>query len=448
MGLSHDGRNTAVFALASRSMRRLGLSDSHWGALLANGNGAYAHHPPLLVWLIGLVELIFGEGGWVVRLPTVTASVAVIWLLYGLLRDLEVEATVAVVAVACAVSNPMFLLYGWMADTPMLALPFALVATRSWLKPQRRGARWIAGLSGFACGLSGWQAVMWCGLLVLAGSPRSTTRLRRLVGWLAAGLGVGLAVTVGWIAASPLGVGGWLDSFATRAAGKDPLFGPMDSLEGNLTHLLDLWSPVVLVLVPVAAVLAWRAKRHRRLLAVLWVGVVGYAALFWQASGLHDYWGEWGVAAVAVTIGLGADRWCRVATLARISPLRCCGVVAVLVVALGPLQPSEARVGLEAGGRIGRLVEAGTLAPDQPGWLVARLPGTEVWISYMTDRRVEVVDSRSRLEELARSHPSWRIVLPCRDDVSDWCGSVSSVVMGVAVTTLGDAAAAMTPPTP
>jgi hypothetical protein len=431
LGPSHDGRNAAVFALAARAMARLGVVGSRAGSLLADGGGSYAHHPPSLVWAIRAVQAVAGSAPWTTRLPTFLASIAVIWLLFGLLRDVGLHPMAAAAGTTVAVANPMFLLFGWMADTPMWSLPFALVATRAWVRagraPVSRRAQLTAGLAAAACGLAGWQAVAWCGLLVVAGwrGRRSVARP------VALGTVLGVVATLAWIATSPAGLVGLADSFSTRSAGSGRGLGVGDALSANWGYLRELWSPLVLAGGLVALWCAWRDRRVRRLLAVAVAGVVAYAGVFWEAAGFHPYWNLWAVVAIAVAFAAAADAVSHVRWGAAAST-----IVALACLVLAPLTPTDAQAALEQSGRLGSVVAQTRLAPRQPGWLLSSMPGSESWLSYVSDRPVRDVADRAELRHLVAAHPSWMMVVPCRVGAADHCAAMGrggTVVNGVAV---------------
>jgi 4-amino-4-deoxy-L-arabinose transferase-like glycosyltransferase len=445
IGLSHEGRNTAMFALAARAMSRLGLTGSRAGSVLADGNGYYAHHPPMLVWALYLSRALFGSHPWSDRLPTFLASLAVIWLLFGLLGDLGLRPLAAAIGTTMAVANPMFLLYLWMADTPMWSLPFALLATRCWVRlraadQKNRGRDTVLlTVAVVLCALSGWQAVMWCGLLALAAWRHG----RRLSLRMMAALGIGLVVSVAWITLSPAGIHGLVDAFDGRAGGLGQDLPLPNALANNWTYLLDLWSPIVLVAGPFALWWAWRDQRVRRVLMVALVGVVGYGALFWEAAGFHDYWNSWGVVIVALGFGAGADAVlsrsghqdpARVPRLAAVL-----AGVAVLAFAIAPLQHTDTEAHLTEGIALSRAIAATPLPADQPAWLLSALSGSETWISYDSDRPVRRVSTRAGLLRLADQHPDWVMVVPCVLNGHDRCAQLAvggHVVNGVAVNRL------------
>jgi hypothetical protein len=443
LGPSHDGRNAAVFALAARGMARLGLVGSHAGSVLADRGGAYAHHPPSLVWAIRAVQAVAGSAPWTARLPTFLASVAVIWLLFVVLRVAGLHPMAAAVGTTVAVANPMFLLFGWMADTPMWSLPFALVATWAWVRagrePVSRRARLVAGIAAAACGLAGWQAVVWCGLLAVAGWRGRPSVARRI----ALGVVLGVVATVAWVAVSPAGIAGLADSFSTRSGGAGQRLGVGDALSANWGYLRELWSPVVLVGGLVALWCTWRDRRVRRLAVVAVAGVVGYSGLFWEAAGFHPYWNLWATVAVAIAFAAAAE---------AVSHARR-GVIAATLVALAcaviaPLVPTDAQAALEQSGRLGAVVVDAHLAPRQPGWLLSSMPGSESWLSYASDRPVRDVADRAELRRLAAAHPSWMMLAPCHVVATDRCAAMGrggTVVNGVAVNRLAAVARGLAP---
>jgi hypothetical protein len=257
------------------------------------------------------------------------------------------------------------------------------------------------------------------------------------------GLAVGLAVSIGWILLSPAGVAGLLDSFGGRAGGLGQDLPLPAALKNNWTYLTDLWSPVVLVGGLFAARLAWRDGHVRRLLVVAVIGVVGYAAIFWEAAGFHDYWNSWAVVIVAVAFGAAANYL--MARNEDADPPHASRNAALLVgvallaLAWAPFDRADTQARMEEGIDLGRVVADTRLPADQPGWLLSALSGSETWISYASDRPVRRVATRATLLRLERSHPDWLMVVPCNLDGEDRCPALAvggAVVNGVAVNRL------------
>ena len=421
VGLSQDGENLGVFAMGSRAMRDIGIANSRGGSVLALGNGSYAHHPPLLVWSTYLSEAAFGVHPWTARLPTACAAVAVIWLLYGLLRDLRLGSWPAAIGVTVAVASPIFLIYGWMSDTPMLALPFALAIARWWVRVGRDDLPLPVPTTVVVVttlgALAGWEFSWWCAVFVVAaiwGRQHTPSRLAfsRLIG---GGVVLGLAVTAGWVAASPTGMHGLIDAFSTRT-GLGATTNVDTALRDNLTFAARLTVPLALALLPFAVWLAARDRRSRQLLLLTAIGFGGYAAIFWQASSLHDYWNEWSVVPVAIAFAAAAAAAIGHAQRRHWSyPVGAVVAVAMACAVWGPLMPSEAQAQLTNGARIGRELAATTLPSDQGAWLVSGLPVPEAWVSYVSGRPFQAVDTPAALAHVAVMHPNWWIIAVCGD---------------------------------
>jgi 4-amino-4-deoxy-L-arabinose transferase-like glycosyltransferase len=422
VGPSEDGENLGVFSMGSRAMRDLGIVASKGGSVQALSNGAYAHHPPLIVWATYLSETAFGVHPWTARLPTACAAVAVIWLLYGLLTDLRLGRWPAAIGTTVAVAGPMFLLYGWMPDTPMLALPFALIIARWWVRAGRDDvmvapvSTTVVVVTAFGA-LAGWEFTWWCAVLVIVAlwTRRREPHRWALSGLLVGGVALGLAITAAWVAWSPAGMHGLIDAFTTRA-GVGASTNPTMSLRDNLTFATELTAPIVLVLLPFAAWAAIRHPRSRQFLALAAVGVAGYAAFFWQASSIHDYWNEWLVVPLAVAFAGGAATAIEYGRLRRWE-LRIPVALALTAVCAvwGPLMTTGAQDQLTLGARVSRDMQATTLAPGQPGWLVSELPTPRAWVSYLSGRPQQGVDSLDALAHVAIRHPDWQMVAACSD---------------------------------
>ncbi len=420
VGLSHDGENLGVFAMGARGMSDLGLIASKGGSIQALGNGTYAHHPPLIIWLIYACQAVFGRHPWTARLPTAIGAVVAIWLLYGLLRDLRVAPWPAAIGTTVAVFSPMFLLYGWMADTPILALPFALGVARWWVRAGRDDlplpVPTTVVLVTALGALAGWELSCWCGVLVVAAfvTRRAEPERWKVSQRVVVGVGIGLAIALGWIAISPDGVHGLISSFSTRTGGGSSAVSG-SPIRDNLTNVVRLSVPLTLALSPFAIWLGARDRRTRQLLGLSALCLVGYAVLFWQASAIHDYWNEWLVLPLAIAFGAAASSAIDVGRgLGWRRPVLVVGGVAVLISIWAPLMSTDAQAQLTEGAQLGRDVEAVQLPADQPAWLTSGLPEPRQWVSYVGDAPVRTVTGRAQLDQLAIEHPDWWIIAGCR----------------------------------
>jgi len=430
LGFSHDGRNAGVFSLMARGIDQLGWAGSRWGSELAHGLGSYAHHPPLLVWLVSLSERVGGTHPFWTRLPTVVASAIAIVLLQRICRRLTDDPLAAAVGCCVAVTAPMFLLYGWMLDTPMLALPAALVLADRWLALEDgepvRPATWAVG--AFVAGIAGWLGMAWAGVLGLSAvwrggrpgdgahgrranrAPEGLRRESRVAGsWVLVGTAASFVMTIAWVAASRPGLTELFAQAALRSGDDGGGVGVLEALHAQVRYVADVWFPVPFVMA-VVCLRAGRPGGRAGRVVLLLAGTTGlYALVFWNAATNHAYWLLWLVAPLAAVVATGLTRWSERRPPTVSTP----ALVAVAVVAAvsGPLWPGSSRHQLEDGVADGRLVARSALAPSQDRVLAAGVGDPVSWMSYATGVHVESLEW-SGLAETAASHPGWHVVVP------------------------------------
>ena len=420
-GMSHDGRNGGVFALGGRALRELGPVDSHWGAVLAQGGGSYAHHPPLIVWLTALTDAGPGGPSLAIRLPTWLASIAVIILLDRMLRHLGLSPVAAGLGVGLAVASPMFVTYAWMLDTPMLALPFFVAVLDRWLRSRRGEALspTVTALLALACGLSGWQATFGCSVLIVAGTVpwpgQMVSRSVRRASWtIGRAVMVGAGISLAWIAQSPDGLDGLRASFGDRvgATATNHSTTVANALATQTRTAGEMWLLATLVIAPLLAVAAWRDRRTRAALATSVITVIGYSIAFWQASTIHDYWNLYAVIALALGAAAAADH-----AIARSRRPR--RVTALLVASTAgallwvALTGSPARTELESGWRVADLIAAAPIPADQDRLPVAGIAEPLGWTVLDNGLTIDLVPGRRDLAALAERHPDWQVVVGC-----------------------------------
>jgi hypothetical protein len=304
--------------------------------------------------------------------------------------------------------NPLFTIYGWMPDTPMLALPFALATMLAWQRSRTTGR--VGALAALACltCLAGWQGAFMC-LTLIAFAALDARRGR---GWRVPGV---LAVATCGTVAAVLAWSRWsYGSFDTllHSAGYRVADGKLAVAEVARTQanfLTENWRLPVLIATPFGAVLAWRNRESRQPLLILTFVVVGYAALFWQAATIHRYWTVWAVAPVALCIGALCQALLDRPGLIRRNPL----IIAVIAVAL-PLTSVVRTSAAEYEFELGRATRPAVDAPLAEGQSIAYAVGMvdPRWTTYTTHRSVERLDHEG-LVELAAAHPEWRVLLNC-----------------------------------
>ncbi len=420
-GMSHDGRNSGVFALAGRALRDLGPIDSHWGAVLAQGGGSYAHHPPLLVWLTALTDAGPGGPSLAVRLPTWLASIAVILLLNRLLRHLGCSPVAAGVAVGVVVANPMFITYAWMLDTPMLALPFFVAVLDRWIR-SRNGetlSPTITALLALACGLSGWQATFGCLVLFVVGAVpwpgRMLSRSVRRASWTIGRTAVvGAGISFAWIAQSPDGLNGVRESFEQRVGAGGPGHSATvgSAIATQARTAGEVWLLATLLIAPLLAVAAWRDRRTRMALVVSSVTVIGYGLAFWQASTIHDYWHLYAVVPLALGAAATADHLMARSRHPRRTSALMIGITAGALLWVA-LTGSPARTELESGWAVADLIASAPIPPDQDRLPIAGIAEPLGWTVLDNGRTIDQVPGRTALADLAERHPDWQVVVGC-----------------------------------
>lgn len=344
-GYSLDGLNGSVWGLGARAAADDPIG-SRLGGIQPDG-ARYANHPPLTVWTAAVGSALGGDRPGAVRAPALAASVLALAVLALLLRDAGLRWEAAAAGVVLAGTSGMFLTYGAMLDTPVVALPFGLAALaaaqRVW--QARPPPTPVLVLVGALAVLSGWQAALAVGLaaaMALLAPPRpgAGASARRGAAALVAGAGVGAAVTVAWIGWVYGGLGPLFDKAGLRT-GQDGVGTDAGWATAMRRHLTDLYGPTPVLLALAAAVAAavvvplgrpaptaaptgadggtaggegghggpraegrgigrWRPAGVQPVAAVLVVTVAGYTLLFRNGAAVHDYWTYWGVALVGL----------------------------------------------------------------------------------------------------------------------------------------------------
>ena len=124
---SVDAYNGAIWSTGARALRESGPIDSKFGAVWSDErDDRYDDQTPAIYPATALSQWLVPEDELGARLLVLAASVAAAVLLFLLLCELGVVPVLAAASVGVGLSVPMFLTYGTMLDTLMLALPFAV----------------------------------------------------------------------------------------------------------------------------------------------------------------------------------------------------------------------------------------------------------------------------------------------------------------------------------
>lgn len=294
LGDSHDGRIMGRFGLHVRNLWERGLVDSGFLTDLSPfPTETYAHHPPLMNALHGVVSAVFGQGEWQLRSIGFASGVLTVITLVWLLRTLGIRWPVAVAAVMLTASTPMFWIYARLGAGVWIPIVVAVVVVRATDGIDDRG---VAGI-GVVGALVSWQgvAIVALGAVHLWRRSRVESARRLAVGGLA-----GLAVTVLWIlSATDVAELAEHTSRRVEAAGITAA-DYVDQMWFFYSNLFPMW--YLAVMIPaLGAGLA--SKRARPVVGVFLLVTVVWTAALPEASFIHDYWTF--ALLVPFTVGLG-----------------------------------------------------------------------------------------------------------------------------------------------
>jgi hypothetical protein len=134
--------NGVIWSQSAHNNLRAGLRTTlgvptgfYFGPLPIPAEGYYTHHPPLLPLAVTGMFAMFGEHEWAARMVPILASLASVFLLWLLLRDIAGPRAATLGAAVMAV-QPMLLYLGQMVNHEMLVLP-VMLATVLFLRRNR-----------------------------------------------------------------------------------------------------------------------------------------------------------------------------------------------------------------------------------------------------------------------------------------------------------------------
>ena len=297
--------NGAWISAAVRNYRLYG-ADNLWLMQVLNAGPAtpetyhyYVHHPPLVVWSVGLAEAVFGFHEAVARWVMASATLISIAALYALARRLY-DHRRAWWAMAFYAFTPMVLYFGRIPDheppTLAIVLLLAVVFVDWWRQPTRR--RWwaLAVLAVLAVWTS-WAGMLYVGVFVLLGMWQGRGEQRRAMFALGAVAGLALVTMLGYYQWRwPDTLRDLLDVFVWRASSRTFRRGSASFTVGQyLSHqTLDLLRtmPTLLLVGLPGAIPAFRrdSLRAKAVLGALFVVGAGYLLLFRNAGYIHIYY--------------------------------------------------------------------------------------------------------------------------------------------------------------
>jgi hypothetical protein len=434
-GDSDEGINGAVWGAGSRALRTDGIVDSRFGGIRADGT-RYATHPPLIVAETAVVEAVAGEHPWTTRAPAWLGALATIPLLFLLVRRVGLEDVPAAAVTVAALGCHLFLTYGSMLDTMVVALPFAvglvLLWHQRWEASTRQGSDgdraaggtaspsastaaggstdepsgpgraspplWAVGAAAVFTALAGWQGLFLVGLCAAAWLFRLRSRRGdavREMAPLVVGGAAALALTLGWSVWVHGGFDVLSDKLTRRSGEGTSLAGMVGFQLPWLGQLLGLG-----LLGLVACVVALRDRRLRPLAAVCLGSVVLYDLALREGAGGHQYWSYWAVLPAAVGLAVAARAAGR--RYGTLAPL----VLAVVVLVGNVVQPDRPAELIADGVAAYRLVDRTTLPQGQTDIpYVAEPYRIDDWLRYRGGPPGHPLFNADDLRTLAAAHP-------------------------------------------
>ena len=410
-GDSNDGRNGAVWALGSRSLRHNGPIASGLGGRRDFGYGktfSYADHPPLIYMEAALAEALGGERPWTTRAPAWLGTVATIFFLFLLLEEFGLTPLAGAAGVAFGVGCPMIGVNGAMLDSWVIGLPFSTLSLLLWTR-QTRGRpvpRWALVAVTALTVLSSWL-----GLLVTGGiiafdrlrRPRSTdaaddTRLLTAV--------IALAAVLTWVTWVDGGLSHLLDASLNRS-GHGGSSAPWSAIAQSVTGWWgDVFTTAQLVAgIPLVALAIWH-RRTRAVSIVLVVSIVVWFIAFPTGAEFHDYWGLWIVLPLAIGAGVAVDEVRhRVPSGGGLATVVLAFLALVLAVT-GIAGPSRARATRDRGIAAALPLVHARYSPGQrTGWYVGTNTPPVDWITYNSHRPAMPLLVAADIRRLSGSDP-------------------------------------------
>jgi hypothetical protein len=339
-GNSEESLNAAIWSLGAKNLVELGPGRALRGALVlphggTRGDGVYAHHPPLPVWLMTLPVALGGWEGFA-RLLGLGCACSALWLLWRLLLQ-HFEARPALLGLAAAATSVFALRYGRLFTTLTLATPLflALLLVR---KPHRgpnvgsppgspRHAIHWAPLLVALLVLSSWDGVVAAGVVafisVFEAARGGVTSKAQL-----AATGAAFVFALGFVVWHLLDATGGVSElawqFRWRAAGDDVTWAQWAGKQ--VLFLGEGLGPLSLLALCAAPFLATREQRPPLLLLAA-PGLV-MLVVFRQGAVKHAFWGYNLVLPAAFAVAQVATRWPRAAALVAAQALLLLGVAA------------------------------------------------------------------------------------------------------------------------
>ncbi len=284
----HHDFNNAFYGVMGRNLARFGPVATKLGQVTTTSVsdpklfGYHTHHPPLLIWLLGLSYFLFGISEISTRLIPVIFSVATVAVFFLLIREVFGQKT-AVASSMIWLVTPIFVYFGKMAVHEVLVLFFFVSAVYTYLKGQYK---LLLPVISLGC-LSGWPAY-YIPVIILfldffqkknLGLARSLFILIIPVFFFLLLLGHNYILT-----GSPFG-GGLLEAYFFRTEA----IPVIDYFRREASWFLAYFSKPVFLAAVLGAMLALKNMKSRIFLLAFGLYGLIYLVVFKSAAYRHDY---------------------------------------------------------------------------------------------------------------------------------------------------------------
>lgn len=279
----HHDYNNAFYGNMARNLVRYGPITTKLGQVTSLGItnpqdfSFHTHHPPLLIWLLGLSYAVFGVTEWATRLFPIIISSATVALFYLLIKNIFNQKT-ALAAVAFWLITPIFIFFGKMAVHEILVLFFFVLSLYFYWRGNFRLL-----LASLCLGyLSGWPAYYISPLIILIDFFQDRKFSTKYVITLLVLPIIFFLLLLGhnYILTGDAFGGGLLNAYFFRAGAV-----PVDYIHKELSWIIAYFSkPLVLV-----AILGVVFLAKRSILIIFALYGLAYLVLFKSAAYRHDY---------------------------------------------------------------------------------------------------------------------------------------------------------------
>ncbi len=313
--LGHHDANGVWIGAAARNLLTYGPAQIGLIPVLTRGPippdlpNVYVHHPPLMVWLTALSELIFGMSEMSIRLISIFPTMISVAAFYVMCRRLYDAKTGLVCAVLYAFT-PMLVYFGRMPDHEPLSLAFLMLFGAvyvNWVKKPTTQRWWSLAVLVITAVWTSWACVFVIGAFCFFGlwAVRAKQRLPLI--------GLGIVMLAAMISVVGLYYLQYPNTFVDLIAAFNWRTSTVSEVSTSFTivefatetavHIIAGVTLALSILCLIGIIPALRVKSRLQQTTILALGISGlaYIMVFRSASYVHDYYKIYLVPFMAIT---------------------------------------------------------------------------------------------------------------------------------------------------